>query len=170
MKSAQMIVAFLGYLAIHFMIYVVVLRHTRLFRSERVIFLYHFIPAVIMALAVLGLSIVPASGDMPASAVLVLSLQGIYSLSFLELWSLAQGSYSIGILICVGTAAQEGKEPNFSALEHIGARKRASRLEGLQRLGLIQSCERIYRLTGVGLIIATYLRLIAWLVDLKETG
>ena len=165
-----MIVAFLGYLAIHFLIYLIVLRHTRLFRSERAIFLYHFIPAVIMTIAVLGLSIVLSSKDMLTSAVLVISLQGIYSLSFLELWSLAQGSYSISMLICVRTAAQDGKEPDFAALEHIGARKRASRLEGLQRLGLIQRREGIYRLTGVGLIFASFLRLIAWLGDLKETG
>ena len=165
-----MIGAFLGYLAAHFLLYFMILRHAQVFRSERVIFLYHFIPAVIMTLAVLGLSIVLSSKDMLTSAVLVLSLQGIYSLSFLELWSLAQGSYSISMLICVRTAAQDGKEPDFAALEHIGARKRASRLEGLQRLGLIQRREGIHRLTGVGLIFASFLRLIAWLVDLKETG
>src|SRR5438093_12043221 len=118
-----MIVAFLGYLVTHFLIYLIVLRNTRLFRSERVIFLYHFIPAVIMALAVVGLSIVLSSEEMLASAVLVISLQGIYSLSFLELWSLAHGSYSISILICVGTAAQEGIESNFAVLECFGARK-----------------------------------------------
>ena len=165
-----MISAFFGYLAAHFLIYFMILRHAQVFRSEKTIFLYHFIPAVIVLLIASGLSVATPSGDLLAPIVFVVSLQGIYSLSFLELWSLAQGGYSISILICVRTAAQEGKEPDFSAFEHIGARKRASRLEGLQRLGLIQRCDGIYRMTSLGLIVASFLGLIAWLVDLKETG
>lgn len=165
-----MISVFLGYVGVHFLIYFMILRHAQVFRSEKTIFLYHFIPAVIVLFIASGQSVTTHSEDLLAPMVLVVSLQGIYSLSFLELWSLAQGGYSISILISVETAAQEDKEPDFAALEHIGTRKRASRLEGLQRLGLIQRCEGIYRLTVVGLAIATFLGLISWLVDLKETG
>lgn len=165
-----MILVFLAYVAMHFLAYLLVLRRTDMFRSERAIFLYHFLPALIVSLIVLVASIVGFSESTLASAVLFISLQGIYSLSFLELWSLAQGGYSISILISVGAASREGITPDFSALESIGAGKRASRLEDLQRLGLIRRRDGMVRLTAIGIVVANFFGLMAWLVDIKQTG
>lgn len=167
----QMLIVSLGYLIAHLALYLLFLRHRTSFRSERVIFLYHLIPSLILSVAIGGALITaPSTPGTLASAVLIISLQGIYSLSFLELWSLAQGSYSISILISLWNAAQEGKQPNFAVLEHIGARKRAERLDGLKRLGLIQGDKGVYRLTDVGLVAASFIGLIAWFLNLKDTG
>ena len=165
-----MILAFCAYVAMHFVAYLLIFRHTDTFRSERAIFLYHFVPAVVTSLLVLAVSVVGFSENTFAAAVLVISLQGIYSLSFLELWSLAQGGYSISILISVDAASRGGIAPDFSALESIGASKRAGRLDDLQGLGLIRRRDGMVTLTAIGIVVANFFALLAWLADVKQTG
>ena len=165
-----MILVFCAYVATHFLAYFLILRHTDTFRGERTIFLYHFLPAVVISLLVVTAPLVGFSEITLAAAVLVISLHGIYSLSFLELWSLAQGGYSISILISVDAASRKGMDPDFSVLESIGAGKRTGRLEDLQRLGLIRRRDGMVRLTPIGIVVANFFGLMAWLADIKQTG
>jgi hypothetical protein len=88
-----MLTAFAVYLIAHLAAYVAWLRRLALLRTEKGIFLYHFVSAVITGLAAIAAAFIDPAGFGFAGFVIVLSAHGIYSLSFLELWSLAQGGY-----------------------------------------------------------------------------
>lgn len=97
-----------------------------------------------------------------------MSLHGIYSLSFLELWSLAQGGYSLNILEYIHSKGEVGVEADLSQLKQIGSFKKANRIDSLQRLKLIRHQEEQLSLTQFGLFTIFFLRSIAWLVNLKK--
>jgi len=142
MRSLLLITA---YLLVHAGLYGGWLRHRAALRGERTIFLYHFLSWIISVggagawgLCTQGL---PAAG---ALTVLCGSLHGIYSLSFLELWSLSQGSYSLSILTAVERdSTLESLRPDAALLGAIGQQKRAARLVSLQRLGLLNAREAV---------------------------
>jgi len=139
------------YLAGHFLLYAVVLRRLKPFSREGVIFRYHLFSAVAVVSALLGGMTVTGRWGNLVAAVGVLSLQGIYSMSFLELWSLAQGGYSLGILEHV----ERGKMgTDLSPMYEIGASKKQDRVEGLQRLGLLHRDGEEIILTGFGRVVA----------------
>lgn len=158
-----MLTAFAVYLAVHLAAYVAGLRRVALLRTEKGIFLYHFGSAVFTGLlAVAAAFSAPAEFGL-AGCVLVLSVHGIYSLSFLELWSLAQGGYSLSIIAGIAHAEASGAEPDFSGLAAIGAAKQADRVAALERLGLIsRSSERISLTTRGSAIAATLHALRRW--------
>ena len=163
-----MLTAFAVYLVAHLAAYVVWLRRLAPLRTEKGIFLYHFGSAVITGLAaVVAAFIDPAEFGM-AGCVLVLSVHGIYSLSFLELWSLAQGGYSLSIIAGIAHAETTGTEPNFSGLAAIGAAKQADRVAALERLGLISKSGERISLTPRGSAIAAVLQALRRWVDPGE--
>lgn len=139
-----MLTAFAVYLAAHLAVYVAGLRRLTPLCTEKGIFLYHFGSAVITGLAALAAALIDPLEFGLAGFVIVLSVHGIYSLSFLELWSLAQGGYSLSIIAGIAHAEATGTEPDFSGLAAIGAAKQADRVAALERMGLIsRSGERI---------------------------
>lgn len=163
-----MLIVFAVYLAVHLAAYVVWLRRLSLLRTEKGIFLYHFGSAVFT-----GLFAVAAAFSDPVEfgidgCVLVLSVHGIYSLSFLELWSLAQGGYSLSIIAGIARAEASGAEPDFSSLAAIGAAKQADRVAGLERLGLISRSAEHISLTARGNVMAAVLHALRRWVDPAE--
>lgn len=164
--------AFVGwsalYILVHLGVYVVALRHLAAFAQERVIFLYHAVSAVLLSAAALASLLVPGSGADLYAVVAVVALHGVYSVSFLEVWSLAEGGYSLQILQHVGYAEQRGVPLDLSALQAIGMAKQASRLNGLARLGLVREAGGRIQLTGAGHLVASFLALIAWLSFVQD--
>jgi hypothetical protein len=159
---------FLVWLLAHFLIYALALRRSPRFRSEKIIFLYHLGSAVVFGVgAILCAAISPAFGV--AGAVVVLSLHGIYSLSFLELWSLAQGGYSLSIIASVAQAEASGREPDFLALAAIGEAKQEDRIAALERLGLVARTRGRISLTTRGGTIASLLHALRRWVDPGES-
>jgi hypothetical protein len=151
------------YLLAHFTIYVVL---RRALRSERRIFLYHFASASLVAIIGFALLLIePSAAPFSfAALVLVLSVHGIYSLSFLELWSLAQGGYSLSVLASIKHASEAGAEPDFSRLERIGETKKKERIRGLQKLGLLAVRGSDITLTNRGRVAAALLSyLLTWI-------
>ncbi|HJT78345.1 MAG TPA: hypothetical protein VJ739_14170 [Gemmataceae bacterium] len=165
-----MVLLFFGYVAAHFAAYVLLFRHRAAFRRERPIFLYHAGPALAVTLTALALALAAPTPGRLAAFVLVVSLHGVYSISFLELWSLAQGGYSVNMLGWFERANAAGARPDLAELETIGSGKKADRLGGLQRLGLLQPHGPGYRLTGRGRLVAAALYGILRLANLKEPG
>jgi hypothetical protein len=160
----------LGYLAGHFLAYVLVVRHLAWFRHESAILLYHAVPATAVALwALVSCLAAPGSAGIYRAA-LLLSAQGIYSLSFLELWALAQGGYSLHILTRFASTGSRGTPADPASLQHLGAGKRADRLAGLVRLHLIRPQGDGFRLTGRGRAVAGLLTCFARLANFKELG
>lgn len=158
------------YLGAHFLVYVAALRKQPAFASEKVIFLYHVLSVLALACA-LGV-ILAAAPQASGVAVLAaaLALHAIYSLSFLELWSLAQGGYSLTILEALETLQGRGAVPDATALQQVGTRKKQGRLQGLERLRLVRPRDEYLELTPRGSVVATILALIAWTAELKEVG
>lgn len=163
-----MLSAFAVYLTAHLAAYVAGLRRLAPLRTEKGIFLYHFGSAVITGvIAVVAAFMDPAEFGV-AGCILILSVHGIYSLSFLELWSLAQGGYSLSIIAGIAQAEATGAEPDFSGLAAIGSTKQAERIAALERLGLVSSAGERISLTPRGNAIATVLHALRRWVDPSE--
>lgn len=158
-----MLTAFAAVLGIHVAAYVLVLRRLALFRTEKGIFLYHFVSAVLVCSGAVVAGFVDPEGFGLAGFVVVLSVHGIYSLSFLEAWSLAQGGYSLSIMAGVARAEATDGQPDFSALVAIGKSKQDERVAALQALRLVQVSSGRLSLASRGVIVAALLHAMrAW--------
>jgi hypothetical protein len=120
----------LAYLSIHLILFFGLFKRLERFRLERNIFLYHLISFVgFCFLQLLFAPPLTASNAWLSYIAFGICIHGIYSLSFLELWSLTQGSYSLRIL-----AAIKSGRGNFDlqvyqeSFEDIGEQKLADRL------------------------------------------
>jgi hypothetical protein len=164
-----MLAAFFGYLVVHVTLYVLLCRQLTAFQRERTILRYHAIPALAVTVLCAAAFLDEPTSERFAEAVIVIGLQGIYSLSFLELWSLAQIGYSLAILMGLDTAQQTGTEPDLKGLEAMGAAKRAGRIKALTRLGLVDADGALLRLTRWGGMGATALNGLARLVNDQRT-
>ncbi len=158
--------AALIFIALNFLLYTLALRHVGTFGSERIIFIYQVLS--FLALPVLLLAVGPSVSDRFASLIGATSLHAIYSLSFLELWSLSEGSYSIRMLDRVERLGVMPEATDTSDLEEIGASKKAARLESLVGLRLIRGAENGYTTTPFGRVAAAPLRLLVWLVNIRD--
>jgi hypothetical protein len=152
----------IAYLVVHFTLYVVVFRYRPAFGRERVIFRYHALPAVVLTL-VLAVSVILARDSTTlAAAFLAISLQGLYSLSFLELWALADGGYSLQILERIATTHSA---VDTRGMQEIGATKRSERLKSALDMGLIKSHGGKFSLTRRGSRIASAYATMLWVVN-----
>src|SRR5204863_6667806 len=129
---------------------------------------YHAVSAVVLTVLAPGLWLVGVIDF--ATLVGLVSLHGLYSMSFLELWSLSQGGYSLQILDLIERSEAAGAPVAFAALCDIGASKRAGRLGGIERLGLVQRDGNRVSLTGPGWTVASVLAAFAWAANLKARG
>jgi hypothetical protein len=160
----------LVWLACHFLIYVAVLRNMPLFQTERGIFLYHLTSAVIFVAAALVILLIRRDGEAFSVACALVAAHGIYSISFLELWSLAQGSYSLSIMGQGGSDRVPSRAELVDSFSRIGIAKKADRLSGLEGSQLIRLDGNHWKLTGSGAIVASMLRSLLWLANIKERG
>ena len=156
------------YLAAHLVLYFVVLRHLPAFRSERTIFLYHALSALAVSLVVVVSLFVPGSGVDLVWVVGIIALHGVYSTTFLEIWSLAEGGYSLQIVEQIERANRLGQEPDVKALEAIGIAKQGNRLAGLVSIGLVSDDGGRLSLTPRGRLIASCFALLAWLTNVQD--
>jgi hypothetical protein len=156
------------YFAVHLLLYVVVLRRLPAFRQERTIFAYHALSALaVTVVAVVGLFTSGAGPDFEW-AVAVIAFHGIYSTTFLELWSLSEGGYSLQILEHIERAERRGERADIEALRAIGAAKLANRLSGLTGAGLVRDDGGRLSLTGFGRLVGTVFALLAWLTNTRD--
>jgi len=130
-----LLVAFIGG---HLLIYLAWLRHLRVFERENANAAYHgvaFLTVVVVVAAAF------ARGAIGFAALTgLLALQFIYSMSFLELWSLAEGSYSLQILAKVSRQGLTSREELIAACMSIGEQKMRHRLDYLLGLKLVTNC------------------------------
>lgn len=158
------------YLLLHFAIYAVVLRRRPLFHRELPIFLYHVLPASLAAIGAVGSIIAEPSVDLLLQAVWIVAIQGMYSLSFLELWALSQGGYSIHILSRHESSYRNGTLAEPTGLDQFGAAKKGDRLRGLRHLRLIRAVPGGYGLSTAGRVVAGFLNVVRWVANVRESG
>lgn len=153
----SILIRVMSYLAVHFFLYVFVFRFRREFFQEKVIFFYHFFS--FMSLSVLLL----LGGQRLEVFTAAVSLHGIYSLTFLEFWSLSDGGYSLRILDALDSQAAHGKGvPDLTALQNLGQNKKQNRIRGLLKMGLLSEGSGKFFLTGSGKAFVTFLALVVW--------
>ena len=156
------------YIAAHLLLYVAVWRQRPAFRQEKVIFAYHALSAVGVTLAVLVEPLVLGTPYDLQWIVAIVGLHGIYSTSFLELWSLAEGGYSLQILEELDRAERRGQPADVEALRAIGVAKQGNRLAGLASIGLVRQDGGRMELTGPGRLVASVFALLAWLTNVRD--
>ena len=149
------------YTLLHFVLFATILRYKRAFRAERNIFLFHLLSAT--AVTIIAAAIVARDSAALAGAIGMVSIHGIYSLSFLELWSLAEGGYSLAILRDASGGGDSTKADEDS-MNPLGARKVQLRVGSLARLRLANVKDDRLELTRSGHVVASVeqaLRLLA---------
>ena len=152
------LVCSLAYLAVHGLLYFLVLRRTRSFTSERGVFLLHVASMGLFTLVTLVCWLVwPVGGITAAFAIGTIMLHGIYSLSFLEVWSLTEGGYSLQIMRAIGESEAAGQPIDVAALEQIGRGKQGSRTGSLEALGWIVRANGLLHLTPRGRMVSAFL-------------
>jgi hypothetical protein len=170
MEAMDCLISTALYLVLHFLLYAVALRHLRLFRREWGIFGYHAVSALVLVVVCATWLVVAPRPENFAIAGGALALHGLYSLSFLEVWALAEGGYSLAILARVAALRAAGAGVDLAALQRIGGAKKGARLSSVQRLGLVRRRGERLELSGLGRAVAALFALLAWTADLKKVG
>lgn len=158
------------YLLLHFAAYVLIFRGRPYFRTEKGIFLLHFVSAVALPFAVFALSLDSGLRVALLCGIAAAAAHGIYSISFLELWSLAWGSYSFIILQEIDSGRPASADRIVLDLGAIGDGKKDQRIQSLERLGLIAQDQARVFLTAKGRVAARFLRGLQRNTNLSETG
>jgi len=153
--------------AIHFGVFWRVLRDRQALKSERGIFRFHFWYS--LSLTSLTVILTSASFISLADAVGAVAVLGIYNLSFLEMWSLSEGSYSLGILLHGINHGRVGAA-DLTKFVAVGTAKHAARVEALRRLGFLAVGEGEVKLTRRGQAVAAAIAMLAFLSNAKRTG
>ena len=155
----------------HAGLYFAVLRDAAALASEKGIFLYHFISAILLAG---GFGLWAASqGDSNAWTwfACAIMLHGLYSVSLLELWALADDSYSVAILEIIDQGGPAAVPALMQRLEEIGMCKQSSRLDALRTIGLVRDTpDGSVALTPPGRAAVVLGRLLLFLVDARKYG
>jgi hypothetical protein len=166
MKDA-VIIATVAAIAAHLATYLLYFRSRPRLMSEAAITRYHI--ALMLTVLVAGDLALVAANQWDWSAFLIMgTLPAIYSMTFLECWSLTEGSYSFFILSRIKLA--NGQPLNMAPLRSLGAEKLSARVNGLLRLNLVVRDGECLQITSRGRAIAAILRSALWLVHVKRNG
>jgi hypothetical protein len=158
-----------GFIIAHMVAYIAVFRYLRAFAAERTIVIYHGIAFAAVFVVVASAFVSGTIGF--AAACGLLALQYLYSLSFLELWTLAEGSYSLQILLRVSRQASISRDEILATCEAIGADKKRNRLDDLLSLRLISRCpDGTFDLSTMGRMLVDTLRFIMRLTTIRDAG
>lgn len=158
------------YIAAHLVFYALWARRRSLFKAEKPIFYYHLVSVIFLLLVVTALIGGRASTRNLAAGVAALSVHGIYTISFLELWSLAQGGFSLSILQIAAAGGDPGRKDVVRELQAIGDGKRSDRLRALQQMGLVAQQPAGLVLTRAGVAACVLLRMIVRTANLRSLG
>jgi hypothetical protein len=158
----------LAYLGAHFLAYAIWLRKVPLFSTERGIFLYHACSVVLLMCGLLVWYALFSDALVLANVVLACSVHGVYSMSFLELWALCDGGYSLLILDAMSRGPALPREKVLEELSELGTIKTQSRVTDLVRLGFIRTDRGVHSLTPKGRLAARLLSSIVRLANVSE--
>ncbi|MGO8867115.1 MAG: hypothetical protein ACLQME_11495 [Alphaproteobacteria bacterium] len=159
-----------AYLVLHLALYLALLRHLAGFRREATIFAYHAISSCLYSAAVLLPGVLAGSYRLLVAGLGLVMLHGLYSITFLELWSLSQISYSIAILAEVRRRGSATPDTLVDEFARTGEAKKTERLRSLSALGLLCLDDGRYRLTGRGELVGGAIRMLRWLANYADTG
>lgn len=158
------------YLLLHAGLYFT-LRNRPALGSEKGIFWYHMASAAVVAAIFAIWASVIGGAEAWTWFVAVVMLHGLYSLSFLELWALADDSYSVAIMEIVDRSGSAGGAALIQGLEAIGMSKQTSRLDALRAIGLIRPGRAgTFELTSKGRVAVGLGRTLLFLANVRKYG
>lgn len=159
------------YLVLHAGLYILTRRDRPALGSEKGIFWYHVISAAVVTGVFAIWALVTGGAEAWTWFVAVVMLHGIYSLSFLELWALADDSYSVAIMEIVDQRGTAGGAALIQGLEAIGMSKQTSRLDALQAIGLVRpGRDGTFALTSKGRVAVGLGRTLLFLANVRQYG
>lgn len=174
MGEGELYVLLLGlasaHVPLHLLIYLFFVRGEPRWHGERQILSFHVVSvAVLLGILLLAVWSVP-TGASVALAAAILLIHCIYSLTFLEFWTLSQISYSREILLKAEAGAFAGPHSLPQDLVELGETKRSGRLESLRGLGLVKLEGERWSLTPRGTMASAVLRFLQWLPNSRNAG
>jgi hypothetical protein len=125
--------------------------------NERGVLLYHLASFGLCGVLSLIGAVVSGTDLAWATATSVLALHGIYSLSFLEIWSLTRGNHALSIISALSHMPGTAAPGDITVLEQIGGEQETSRLAQLERIDLVNRRDGHLELTQRGRVVATVL-------------
>ena len=162
------------YPCIHLLCYTLFLRRLEVFKKEKVIFLWHVLSFLLLCGSILiailsGVTLLDYPIDIIALAIGI-GIHGVYSLSFLELWSITQIGYSLAIIMDIGDAGECGmpqeQMPNYKA---VGDKKRQERIVSLKALKLIEETSSgSLKGTTTGKLIGNFFKMLYFVLSIKS--
>jgi hypothetical protein len=156
-------------ISLHLGAYVVAFRHRRSFRNNSTVLSYHVSFAVGMGLLLGTWMALDPAGALP-TVIGVTALIGLYSLSFLELWALADGGYSIAILRRLSQLGEAAEDDCVACFVRLGRAKQLQRQESIIRMGLIRRSGDRLEITPRGRIAAAAAGVLLRLSGTVERG
>ena len=130
--------------------------------------MYHFLSAGLFAAFYFVYFALKAESGRFSLVCGMASLHGIYSLSFLELWSLCEAGYSLRVLDQVDKAFVDGQDFDRASLRNLGASKKENRAKDLETLGLLSKKDDKFTLSAKGRGLAIFLQGITWPSNAKR--
>ena len=164
----MVVLLFVCYLLGHFLLYAGIFRHQASAATEKGIFLYHLLPALAWVISLSFLAFLFESIG-AAHVVLVAALHGIYSLTFLELWALADGGYSLAIMDCLEFRKELDEKAILAELMILGTAKKQNRVADLLKMGLVEAVEDRFQLTPAGRLVARAITAIVRITNASMT-
>lgn len=155
---------------LHLTFYLVLLRDWPALKNEKAIFLSHCGSFAALVFAAAASCILVPGEQMVKAALAALALHAIYSMSFLELWSLSQSSYSIAMLDAIEEQPDLNTEALTARFAATGKQKKEARLLGLERMGLLRRGRGRLELARRGWVAAALLLALRFIAKLGHTG
>lgn len=153
----------------HFLLYLFIFRHFEYFRQEKTIFMFHMVFFLLLFITCLFLWWIDVLGT--ATLLGILSIALIYHMTFLSVWSLAEGSYSLQILVAVTHYKMIPESELITKTEYIGNDKKQNRLEHLLKSGIVKKIDHNrFTLSRFGKFIHYSLHAIKIFSNIKTRG
>jgi hypothetical protein len=160
-----------AWLVAHLLLYLGGLKRSHRLRTEPSILFYHVASFVLVG----GSGLLAwwraggGTGESLAEFVAAISLHGIYSMSFLALWSSAQGGYSFHMMKALHAGSRE-RTDFVEQFVRTGDDKRENRLASLAGAGLLVEHQGHYHVTPRGRWLAWLLRTLYFLHNTRQAG
>ena len=158
-----------SWVLVHFLLYVTFVRRSYSANPEEAILRFHIFSFLSVLLASAAYVISAPESENVAGLFAALALHAIYSMTFLEVWSVTQGSFVFWTLSRIDAA--QGRPLDLRTLEEVGTAKRAKRLQDLASLGLVHRAQDgAWRLTRSGRLAHVVIELIAFVTNIRRSG
>lgn len=157
------------WIALHLAGYFFVLRLIERLNDEKVIVIYHLSSWSLLCCGLIVTGFLRGFAELMTPSVAALSLHGIYSMIFWEIWGSSEGGFSLRIMNQVDRG-RVTRDDLLEFFEKLGREKRSSRLADLQKMRLVTMRDQRYEVGVVGFVIVAIVRMLHLIGNVRESG